>query len=185
METEIWKSHPEYAGIEVSTFGRVRSVKGYYYKSSPNSGDYMQVGFSINGKFVNKYVHRLIAQTFIPNLNNLPQVNHKDCDRTNNNVDNLEWCDASYNRKYREKHGISQTEAAGHPLFAINLATWEVLNFRSQNEASRALRVNMGNINAVLNGRIKQTGGYWFVNDDDKADDAIKCKLQEIKKIYS
>lgn len=115
----------------------------------------------------------------------MPQVNHKDNDRTNNHVENLEFCDNSYNQKYREKHGVSQTEAAGNHLFAINLATFEVLHFRSQHEASRALGVFQPNIIAVIKGRYKQTGGYWFVNDDDNADDAIKRKLQDIKKIYS
>jgi len=176
MEAEIWKAHPDYAGIEVSTFGRVRSVKGHYYTNCPNNDGYLRLCFNVNGKSVYKLVHRLVAQTFIQNQNNLPQVNHKDCDRTNNNVSNLEWCSISYNQMYRERFGESQ----GHPVFAINLTTLEISRFSSQHESSRALGVYQGNIGAVIRGRIKQTGGYWFVNDDGHAVDVVKSKLHDI-----
>lgn len=182
METEIWKKHPEIEKLEVSTFGRVRSVKGHYYKSRPNRNGYLQVSFRMNGKFVTKSVHRLVAETFISNPENFLQVNHRDCDRTNNNVENLEWCTASYNQKYRNKHGVSQTEAAGHPLFAVNLNTLKVSRFRSQHEAGRELGLFNQNIRAVIKGRRNQAGGFWFVNDDNKATDAIKNKLHKIRK---
>lgn len=195
-ETEIWKSHPEYAGIEVSTFGKVRTLdmlvsskgngtrlmKGRILKPASNSRGYLTVAVKVNDKFITKTVHRLVAQTFIPNPDNLPQVNHKDCNRKNNNVDNLEFCTASYNAKYREKYGISRAEAKGRPVFAINLESLEVARFRSQIEASRELGVNNSNITAVTKGKRNHAGGYWFVNDDDNAADAIKQKLHEIEK---
>lgn len=177
---EIWKKHPDIDKLEVSSFGRIRSVKGRCYKSSLGNTGYLQAQFYINGKHINKLVHRLVAEAFIPNKNNLSQVNHKDCDRTNNNVDNLEWCSRSYNRQYREKHGMSQTESAGHPLFAINLSTLEVLHFRAQHEASRVLGADCGSINAVIKGRQKHTGGYWFVNDDGHAVNVVKRKLHDV-----
>lgn len=127
-----------------------------------------------------KKVHRLVAQTFIPNPDNLPEVNHKDCNRKNNNVENLEWCSKSYNRQYREKYGVSQTEAVGHPLFAVNLTTMEVLHFRSKAEAGRVLGVFNQSISNVIEGRMKQTGGYWFTNDDGNAVDVVKSKLHDI-----
>ena len=182
METEIWKKHPEIEKLEVSTFGRVRSVRGHYYKSLPNNCGYLQVFFRMNGKLVSKLVHRLVAQVFISNPNNLQQVNHRDGNRSNNNVSNLEWCTASYNQKYRNKHGVSQTEAAGHPLFAVNLNTLKASRFRSQHEAGRELGLFDQNIRAVIKGRRNSTGGFWFVNDDDKATDAIKNKLHKIRK---
>lgn len=179
-KTEIWKVHPDIDKIEVSSFGRVRSVKGHYYKIHPSDHGYLQVHLRINGKSFQKSVHRLVAQAFISNPNNLPQVNHKDCDRTNNNVSNLEWCNVSYNRQYREKYGISATESLGHPIFAINLKTHEVSQFRSQAEASRTLRFSQGNINGVIIGKTKQSHGFWFVNADDKAVDIVKQKLHDI-----
>lgn len=179
-EKEIWKSHPDIEKIEVSSFGRVRSVKGHYYKSRPNRNGYLQASFSMNGKFITKYVHRLVAQTFIANPENFPEVNHKDGNRANNNASNLEWCSRSYNMKYREKYGVSQTEAAGHPLFAINLDTLEVSHFRSQSEAGRVLGIKQSSINAVISGRLKQNGGYWFLSDDGHAVDIVKSNLHDV-----
>lgn len=179
-EEEIWRAYPDIDKIEVSTFGRIRSVKGHYYKSHLGNSGYLQVCFHINDKYINKLVHRLVAETFILNPDNLPQVNHKDNDRTNNNVDNLEFCTASYNAKYRNKFGVSNTETQGHPLFAINLATIEVLRFRSQAEAGRELGVLRKNINKVIKGSRNQAGGFWFTNDDDNAADTIKQKLHDI-----
>jgi len=190
METEIWKAHPDIVGIEVSTMGRVRTLdrvtssekrtrfqKGRILKQSYNGNGYLKVNIPINGKQASKRVNRLVAQTFIHNIDNLPQVNHRDCNRTNNHVENLEWCDNLYNVKYREKYGKTQSK----PLLAINLATLEVSQFQSQSEASRALGVKQGSISMVIKGKQKRSGGYYFVNDDENASDAIKRKLEEVK----
>lgn len=191
METEIWKAHPEYAGIEVSTLGNVRTLdmvtssekytrftKGRVLKQLDNHNGYLQVSIPVDEKWITKRAHRLVAKTFIPNPDNFPQVNHKDNNRTNNNVSNLEWCTASYNAKYREKYG----KAKGLPVFAVYLATLEVLHFNSQIEASRVLGVDRPNINAVLKGSRKTAHGYWFVNDDGNAVDIVKSKLHDIGK---
>lgn len=179
-QVELWKKHPYIDKIEVSSFGRVRSVNGHYYINRHNHNGYLCVSFRMNGKKVNKFVHRLVAETFITNPDNLQQVNHLDCNRTNNNVENLEWCTISYNAKYREKFGISSTESRGHPIFAINLKTQEVSQFRSQHEASRLLGFSQGNINGVIIGRLNKTHGYWFVNDDGHAVDVVKSKLHDV-----
>ena len=188
-ETEIWKSHPDIPEIEVSTLGSVRTIdivgsrenrtyskKGRILKQYDNGNGYLQVSIKVDGKFIMQRVNRLVAQTFIPNPDSLKEVNHKDCDRTNNNVDNLEWCSRSYNRRYREKYG----EASGIPVFAVNLSTLEVSRFESQIEASRVLGLSDGNINNVIKGRYKQTGGYWFVSDDGHAVDVVKSKLHDV-----
>lgn len=139
------------------------------------------MNFRLNGKQVNRLVHRIVAEAFIPNPDNLPQVNHKDCNRKNNNVLNLEWCDNSYNVRYREKYGVSQTETLGHPVYAINLKTREELRFDSQSEAGRELGVRQGDISAVLRGRQNIAGGYWFVEDNGDGLKIDKSKLREIK----
>lgn len=194
-KAEVWRKHPDIEKIEVSSLGRVRTldkevltksgirfVKGRILKQQENNCGYLQAQFYINGKQTKRLVHRLVAQTFIPNPYNLPQVNHKDNDRTNNNVSNLEWCSTSYNAKYREKYGLSTTESQGSPLFAINLSTMEVLYFRSQGEAGRVLGVNSHHVNNVIKGRRKTAGGYWFVNADENVVDVAKHKLREIGK---
>lgn len=189
---EIWKALAEVSFLEVSNLGRVRTldrvvstkkgtrlVKGRVLKPYRGKTGYLSVVFGMNGIQVHKRVHRLVAETFIPNPNNLPQVNHKDCDRTNNGVSNLEWCDASYNQSYREKYGISNTESLGHPLFAVNLETLEVFKFKSQHEAARELVVDHpSSITQVVKGKQNQTGGYWFTEDKNEIN---KNKLREIK----
>jgi len=158
-----------------------RLVKGQILKPWDSGIGYMQVGITIDGKRANKYVHSLAAQTFIKNTDNLPEVNHKSCDRSDNRVSNLEWCSRSYNMKYREKFGISNTESLGRPVFAVNLKTLEVSRYPSQHEASRELGLFQPSVNNVIKGRYKYTNGYWFVNDDENADDAIKRKLQTLQ----
>ena len=98
---EIFKDIKNYEGLyQVSNLGRVYS----YYKNKilfpGNNKGYLQINLTkdkISKKF---FIHRLVAETFIPNPNNLPCVNHIDEDKTNNCVDNLEWCSYKYNINY-------------------------------------------------------------------------------------
>ena len=102
MEKEIWKDVLHYEGLyQISNLGRVWSVYKQDFKV-PHTKDngYQFVQLYKNGKMRNEHLHRLVALTFIPNPNNLPQVNHKDEDKTNNTVGNLEWCDVKYNNNY-------------------------------------------------------------------------------------
>ena len=110
-QKEIWKTYPEFSFIEVSNLGRVRTIdhyvpgkngserliKGHILKQYPNENGYMDVPFNVNGKTVHRRTSRLVAICFIPNPNNYPEVNHIDCDPTNNRWDNLEWCTSQYN----------------------------------------------------------------------------------------
>jgi len=193
METEIWKAHPDIPGIEVSTLGNVRTLdkvgsrengtyskKGHVLKQHNEKNGYLRVGIQIDRKQTRKLVHRLVAQTYIPNPNNLPQINHIDCDRTNNNVKNLEWCDGSYNQQYREKFGISNTEVLSKPVFAINLTTLKVSHFRSRTEASLELGVNRTDINMVIKGRLNQAGGYYFKEYNGNGIEIDRDKLNSI-----
>lgn len=111
---EIWKPINGFENkYEVSNLGRVRGKdryakgkggcirqwKGKILKPQIASG-YAQVYLTIDGKQKWYKIHRLVAQAFLPNPNNLPIINHKDCDTLNNVVTNLEWCDAKYNTVY-------------------------------------------------------------------------------------
>jgi len=193
IEKEIWKALPGVPGIEVSTFGNVRTMdrvissekytrfqKGQVLKPCDAKG-YLLVGIKINGKLFKRGVHRLVAQTFILNPDNFPEVNHKDCNRKNNNVYNLEWCTRQENIAYRDKLGhTARNNAPKSPVFAVNLKTLEVLRFCSQREAGRELGINQCDVNAVLKGRQKTAHGFWFVNDDGHAIDVVKSKLHDI-----
>ena len=110
---EEWKSIPGYEGLyEVSSYGRVRSVDRYDNRNCFRKGKvlspgirldgYLIINLCCNGKYKTISVHRLVALTFLPNPDNLPCVNHKDEDKTNNRVDNLEWCTQQYNLNYND-----------------------------------------------------------------------------------
>ena len=103
---EIWKPIRNYEGLyEVSTFGRIKSVERYVKsnnnnyrlqkecirKTALNNNGYVHVILCKDGNYTTYNVHRLVAETFIPNPGCLPEVNHKDEDKENNNVKNLEW----------------------------------------------------------------------------------------------
>lgn len=101
---EIWK-RVVLDGVtynkEVSNFGRFRSsVTGEIHAQTDNGAGYLSVGLASKSKYVEGkrvYIHRLVATMFLNNPLSLPQVNHKDCDKSNNRVDNLEWCTRSDN----------------------------------------------------------------------------------------
>ena len=82
--------------------GRIyeKTIAGKQMKQSMHPKGYKTVTLTKDGKTNTAYVHRIVAEAFIENPGNLPMVNHKDEDKTNNFVENLEWCSASYNRTY-------------------------------------------------------------------------------------
>lgn len=97
---EKWKSIKGFEGLyEVSDLGRVRSIKSDTILKGELLHGYKRVAL-FNEKYKKVFVHRLVADAFIPNPDGLPQINHKDEDKTNNCVDNLEWCTSKYNMNY-------------------------------------------------------------------------------------
>lgn len=134
MEKEIWKPVVGYEEMyEVSNLGRVRSLafvypwRGSFKTNKPtllkpwsDTHGYKQV--SIRGKYM--LVHRLVALAFVPNPLNLPKINHKDENPSNNRVENLEWCTQKYNVAYsQEKTTRRIIETHGRPVYRIDLAT--------------------------------------------------------------
>ena len=110
MNEVIWKPIKGYEGLyEVSNTGLIRSLNCYNYKeprimhTSLRKDGYLSVGLSKNNKQITRTVHRLVAEAFLPNPDNLEMVNHKDENKANNNVDNLEWCSRAYNQLYSIK----------------------------------------------------------------------------------
>lgn len=88
----------EYA---VTEDGKVWSYKTKkFLKPGKHKGGYLQIALWHNNQPKYHFIHRLVAEAFIPNPNDLPQINHKDEDKTNNNVWNLEWCTRKYNMNY-------------------------------------------------------------------------------------
>ena len=117
MNREIWKDISGYEGLyQVSNLGRVKSLNylGHHKevikkpslpkKTIMKPSQYYKVILYKNGKAKNFFVHRLVAEAFIPNPDNLPQVNHIDHNPFNNRADNLEWCTAKYNCNHKRNN---------------------------------------------------------------------------------
>ena len=142
-ESEIWKDVAGYDGFyQVSNKGNVRSVArkdsigrkrgGLILKPAYDRGGYLTVGLCKNGKSKTKNVHRLVAETFIPNTKGFLEVNHKDENKSNNRVENLEWCTREYNVNYG-----TRTEKVCKKVRAVNIKTGDVVTFNSTVEAGR------------------------------------------------
>ena len=114
IEIEEFRDIPGYEGMyEVSNLGRIRR-NGKILKPSKSNWGYLKLVLFKNGTRKTVLVHRLVAYAFIPNPQNLPQINHKDEDKTNNSVDNLEWCDNKYNANYSHSKPVLQYDKTGN-----------------------------------------------------------------------
>lgn len=169
---EVWKDIEGYEGLyQVSSFGRVKSFdsidkldrirKGRVLKGIKDVKGYLLVNLYKNSIVSTKKIHRLVAQAFIPNPENKPQVNHIDENKTNNMVSNLEWSTSKENNNHGTRiDRMAKTQSI--PLIATNLKTGKSTEFYGVSECARQLNLNRGNITSVLKGRRNQTGGYTF-----------------------
>ena len=156
---EEWRDIKGYEGAyQVSSYGRIRSFKNNkvkVLKAQHHYKGYLFVTLLKNGISKKYKVHRLVAQAFIPNPNNYPQVNHKDEVKDNNVVENLEWCTASYNNTYNNKaKKIGET----HNKKVICLNTGEI--FDSVKDARNKYNIKgRSNISECCKGKRKTAGG--------------------------
>lgn len=118
---EEWRPVVGYEGLyEVSDWGNVRNRYSKVLKAGNNGNGYCYVCLCKNGSKNNNYVHRLVAEAFIPNPDNLPEVNHIDENKSNNAYCNLEWCDRKYNLEYSSVHE-KVTETKRKPVYQYTL----------------------------------------------------------------
>jgi hypothetical protein len=151
---EIWKSITGYDNLyEVSNLGRVKSLKrvpNTILKPSSN-GRYLQLVLHKDGSKSKKYIHRLVAEAFISNPYGFSEVNHKDEDKTNNNVSNLEWCDSTYNNTYNQRH-IKSRESLKKPIIVRDISGEIIAEYSSISQASIALNMDKSNISKCCRG---------------------------------
>ena len=170
---EEWRDIEGYEGkYMVSNMGNVKSLKrtvwyngGYYKKSEKilkgcdNGKGYLRVELCKDGKGKWYRINRLVAQAFLENPQNLPEVNHIDQDKTNNKVENLEWCTNQYNVEYSKAKAV----------IGINKVSGLILEFPSANEAKRQTGINQSNIIQCCKGRRNSAGGfYWQYADSEE-----------------
>ena len=144
---EIWKDVVGYEGLyKVSNFGNVYSNhinKNLSQGTHKDGYKFVILHRDGNDKFM--LVHRLVAEAFIDNPNNLPIINHKDENPTNNVVNNLEWCDYLYNNMYNNVH-LKRAEAISKTVYAYNNVGDLVYEYKSTREASRDLNLRDASI---------------------------------------
>ena len=168
MKTEVWKPITGYVGLyEVSSEGRVRNVKtGKILKPINNGLGYLFVSLYKNRTEKKHYLHRLVAQAFIQNPNKLPEVNHKDEIRTNNNLDNLEWISHRDNSNYG-KHNERISKSMSKPIQQLDMKTGFIIAYYpSVKEASLSTGIYYDTITKAARGIIKSAGrfGWRYTN---------------------
>lgn len=184
---EIWKDIKGYEGLyQVSNLGRVKSLN--HIRKNGKSGEYIQkgkvlqnlisccryyqVGLSKNGSIKFLTVHRLVAEAFIPNPENKPQVNHIDGNKLNNCIDNLEWCTRSENQLHAWKNGLQMfTDNQLKSVTKNGISLVKPVNqydknknfikrWSSMKEVERSLKIPNSCITDCCKGRRKTAGGY-------------------------
>lgn len=166
---EIWKDIKGYEGkYQVSNKGRIKSKRGILKGHKCTKG-YLQISLWPLKRPYNRYIHRIVAESFIENPLNLPQVNHKNENKLDNTVENLEWCDCKYNCNYgtkiaRQLDTAKKNGTLGKRLKnckkVICVQTGEV--FESYAAAARHFKFDKSNVSAICRGVRESCKGYSF-----------------------
>lgn len=193
---EIWKDIKGYKGLyQVSNLGRVKSLERYQQNHSKlqkveeklktihtKSNGYQYVQLYKDNIMKNLHIHRLVAQAFIPNPENKPQINHIDGNKQNNNIDNLEWSTSNENNKHKWDIGLQKPSKKqsiitkgnnrkykSKPIDQLDLNGNYIRTWLNAHEASRQLGIDRSTISQCCRGgrRNKTAGGYkWrFANE--------------------
>lgn len=167
---EVWKNIEEYLNYQVSNLGRVRSLNYNGTKETkvltPGKcrNGYLKILLYKDGIRETRLIHRLVAKVFILNIENKSHVNHKDGNKQNNCVDNLEWCSQSENVKHAIKKGLGHKpryKVAQYDMYGNYIKLWGNVK-----EITKALNIPQHYISKCANGVLKTSHGYiWrYVN---------------------
>ena len=173
MKVIEWKPLNNFEGYFINELGEVKSTRSFkgtkekILKGSFNQQGYKTYSFIKDGKIYTKTLHRLLMETFIPNPNNLPCINHIDGNILNNSLDNLEWCTYGHNEKEAYRLGLKQSRIK--PKKVIQLSKdYKIENlFDSLQQIKKTLGFSSGNIAQVCNKKRKSAYGYiWRYADE-------------------
>lgn len=174
MKIIEWKPIKDFNGYFINELGEVKSVRSFrgtreiILKGSVNQQGYKIISMIKNGKVYTKTLHRLLMVTFKENKDNLSCINHIDGNKSNNNLDNLEWCTYGHNEKEAYRLGLKESRIKEKEIVQLT-KDYVIENFwKSSNEIQRQLGYSSGNICKVCNGNRKSAYGYiWrYVKDE-------------------
>lgn len=184
---EEWRDIEGYEGLyKVSSLGRIMSVGRTFRtgkngtrlcvlsdsikKTVVNNKGYLRVSLNKNGKLKSFLVHRLVAQAFIPNPDNLPEVNHKNEIKFCNEVSNLEWCTTKYNINYNYNYSIARQKTIENrrkTIIQLSLNNEFIKEWKSVHSAAKELGLSQGNISSCLLGLRNKCGNFkWKYNEN-------------------
>lgn len=175
MVEEHWRKIGGTCGLlEVSDKGRVRSLMrdGRILKAQPDKKGYMRISATVKRQKRTLKVHREVAKSFVPNPNDLPQVNHIDGNKKNNDASNLEWVSNEENVKHAVKTGLwekvfeasrAENERRKTPIYSVDEETGRIIHFGSVSEAERYFGTR--HISDVLNGKRERASGQRFFRE--------------------
>lgn len=168
-DTEVWKDIEGYEGVyQVSNLGRVKRIGKYrnqhtswesnkFLKVKEGTNIYLYVDLSKDNKVKRYLVHRLVAENFINNPNNCNEVNHKDGNKQNNNVDNLEWCTRNENLKHSLDTGLRKRKI---PLEKYDYVYNEVLKGRTYRSLAKEFNVGKTKIADIIKSKKEEKNDY-------------------------
>lgn len=186
LDGEIWKPIKGYeTKYEISNKGRVKSLN-YLRTNKPqimspkdNGKGYQEIILCKDGTYIHHYIHRLVGEAFIPNPNNLPEINHINEIKNDNRVENLEWCDHLYNNRYNDRGKKIGDKLRGRnnnhsskPVIQYDMDGNFIKEWPSLNEVVRNGITNHSSLRAALKGhrgnkKIYSAGGYkWRYKED-------------------
>jgi NUMOD4 motif./HNH endonuclease. len=167
---EIWRPVTDFEDLyQVSNLGRIRTLRTNKVLTNKNVKNYFSVRLFKDGLDTQRYVHRIVAQAFIPNPNGFREVNHKDENPHNNNVENLEWCTRKYNANYgtaQERRIAKFIETTSsvlpRPVLKKNLDGDVIERYPSIKEAAIKNNVFHQNVQACCAGKQKTCHGFIY-----------------------
>ena len=168
-----WKQIKGFDGYFINEEGQVKSTRSFkgtqerILKPSKNQQGYITYNLMRGGKAFRKTLHRLLMETFKPNKDNLPCINHMDGNILNNSLDNLEWCTYGHNEKEAYRLGLKHSRIKPKPVVQLS-KDFKIENvFESLQQIEKNLGYSSGNIAQVCNKKRKSAYGYiWRYADE-------------------